>query len=109
MNKIRYVVFAVLLFVWAFAAAVTAAGADPGAVILKDAVTGAETTYENISDAVEAASPGSTITVGPGVYAEAFVIDKAITINGDPGAKIVGTNQSFVVNISASGVTLNGL
>ncbi len=58
---------------------------------------------------MEAASPGSTITVGAGEYTEAFVIDKALTINGDTGAKIIGTNKEFVVDISASGVTLNGL
>lgn len=109
LEKKSFVVFAVFLFVLVFAAAVPAAGADPGTVILKDVLTGAETTYENISDAVEAASPGSTITVGAGEYAEAFVIDKTLTINGDPGAKIIGTNQEFVVDISASGVTLNGL
>jgi len=108
-SKKSTIVFVVLLFVLVFAATVPAAGADPGTVILKDGVTGLETPYENISDAVEAASPGSTITVGAGEYTEAIAITKALTINGDPGAKIIGTNKLFVVGISASGVTLNGL
>jgi hypothetical protein len=56
LEKKSFVVFAVFLFVLVFTAAVPAAGADPGTVILKDVLTGAETTYENISDAVEAAS-----------------------------------------------------
>ncbi|HOL17324.1 MAG TPA: hypothetical protein PLY40_03445 [Bacillota bacterium] len=45
------VVFAVLLLGLVLAAAVPAAGADPGTVILKDKATGLETYYENISDA----------------------------------------------------------
>ncbi len=41
--------------------------------------------YTTIQDAVDAASSGDTILVGPGTYAGEITINKSLTLLGDPG------------------------
>lgn len=45
--------------------------------------TGATGCYTHIMDAVNAASPGDVINVGPGVYAETVTVGKALSLVGD--------------------------
>ena len=70
------------------------------------------TVYANIQDAVDAASPGDRIEVGPGVYS-AFSINKDnLTIQGvDPDAVFVdgGGSRDTVTISAASGIQLTKL
>jgi nitrous oxidase accessory protein NosD len=56
--------------------------------------------YSTIQSAVDAASPGSTIHVCPGTYAEQVTITKSVQIYGDNGALVMPTSMS--ANVSAS-------
>ncbi|ETW10983.1 nitrous oxidase accessory protein, partial [Roseivivax marinus] len=55
----------------------------PGAVT----VSGSDSVYTSIQDAVAAAAPGATITVGAGTYEEDVVIDKPVTLVSADGAE----------------------
>ena len=57
---------------------------------------------------IDAAAPGDTIAVDGGTHDGPFVIDKAIALVGTNGAHLKGDEQTHVVTIAASGVTLQG-
>ncbi|MFN7022764.1 MAG: NosD domain-containing protein, partial [Phycisphaerales bacterium] len=57
---------------------------------------------------IQAAQPGETIHVPPGVYRERIVIDKAITLIGGPGVVLDGGGSGDIVEIVSPGVTLRG-
>jgi hypothetical protein len=56
--------------------------------------------YSTIQSAVDAASPGTSIVVGPGTYAEQITITKPVQIYGQNGALVMPANMS--ANVSAS-------
>lgn len=68
-----------------------------------------------IQDAIDAASPGGTVNVPPGVYNEQLVIDKPLTLSGpDPltGEAVIdsaGMANVPTIHILASDVTVTGL
>lgn len=75
-------------------------------------VVGFEGNYAAIRSAIEAASPGDTISIAPGTYNESLVIDKSLTLSGEGAFKpiITGDVQNYIVKIEdTSGVTLNNL
>jgi hypothetical protein len=68
-----------------------------------------------IQDAVDAASAGDTVQVDAGSYGESVVVDKPLTIRGDPGGPAtagVGPDAPrtsvFEIEPSASGTTITG-
>jgi parallel beta-helix repeat protein len=66
--------------------------------------------YPTIQEAINNASPGDTIFVCKGIYAENIVINKSITLIGeDRGSTIIdGGATGNVISIKASNVTING-
>ena len=95
----------------------------PQLIVDDDKVECPNATFTRIQDAVDAASPGATIRVCKGNYAEQVAIDKPLTIAADSGAVLMpGTMQQnaasvldgspFAVAILVSGTTgasINGL
>ena len=95
----------------------------PQLVVDDDKVECPNATFTRIQDAVDAASPGATIRVCKGNYAEQVAIGKPLTIAADSGAVLMpGTMQQnaasvldgspFAVAILVSGTTgasINGL
>ncbi|MFS8614138.1 nitrous oxide reductase family maturation protein NosD [Limnochorda sp.] len=65
--------------------------------------------YTSITEAVQAAAPGDTIRIEPGRYREHLVIDRPLTLVGEPGAVIDGGGDGDVVTLAADGITLQGL
>jgi nitrous oxidase accessory protein len=62
-----------------------------------------------IGDRVAAAQPGDTVRVAAGIYTEpTIVIDKRLTLIGEPGAIIRGAGDHELVVIDAAHVTLSG-
>ena len=64
--------------------------------------------YESIQEAVDAAEPGDTITVGPGIYVGDIVISQNVTLVAPAGAKLEGTGLGPVVTIEDYTVTIEG-
>ena len=62
-----------------------------------------------LQEQIDAAAPNETIRVAPGVHFGAIVINKSLTLMGDPGAEIRGPGRGKVVTIAADDVTLRGL
>ncbi len=63
-----------------------------------------------IADAVASARPYDTLVVRRGRYREATVlVDKPLTLRGEPGAVLDGEGQRALVIVRASHVTLEGL
>ncbi|MCH9686360.1 MAG: hypothetical protein K0V04_33315 [Deltaproteobacteria bacterium] len=64
--------------------------------------------YHGLGAALSAAAPGDTLAVGPGIYAEALVIDKAVTIEGAPRLRtVIEAPDSW--HLDATGVQLRSL
>lgn len=67
--------------------------------------------YLKIKYAVENASAGDTILVGPGEYKEELVVDKTLTIrssSGDPSDTIIEGSGKDVFVVEANDVEING-
>ena len=65
--------------------------------------------YAQIQPAVDAASAGDTILVGPGRYAGGIVIATALTLSGaGPGATVI-SGGGPVISVSASPVTIRAV
>jgi hypothetical protein len=60
-------------------------GAQVPVVKARELHVGPDQTYSTIKDAINNASDGDTIIVHAGTYPETLVIDKSLTIRGDPG------------------------
>jgi len=67
-----------------------------------------QTPGQSLQAAIDAATPGDTITVAGGVYYERIVIDKQLTLTGAGGPVIDGSGGGDVVTITGSDVTLSG-
>lgn len=64
----------------------------------------------SVSDAVRVARPGDTIVVAAGIHREpTIVVDKPLTIIGQPGAVLDGSNATHILSIEADDVTVRGL
>ncbi|WP_237152824.1 nitrous oxide reductase family maturation protein NosD [Oryzibacter oryziterrae] len=55
------------------------------------------------------ARPGDTLRLGTFDYAGPIIIDKPVTLEGKPGARVVGNGLGSVITIAADDVTLTGL
>jgi nitrous oxidase accessory protein len=66
--------------------------------------------YSTIQAAVDAADPGDTIVVAPGVYPESVTVEKSLSITGlDKSTTIVdGSGGGYAFSLSADGVTIRG-
>lgn len=63
---------------------------------------------DRLAARIAAAAPGATIRVPAGIYPGPLVIDKPLTLLGEPGAIIDGGGRGTVVLIKASHVTFSG-
>jgi parallel beta-helix repeat protein len=62
--------------------------------------------YSSIQQAINAAAPGATIWVDPGVYHESIVINKTVTLlgkTGSPPPVFQGSGSGTAINITAAG------
>jgi parallel beta-helix repeat protein len=66
--------------------------------------------YSKIQEAIDAARPGDTISVGPGIYQENLTIAKSLRIigSGREGTVIDGGGAEAVASIKADRVTFQG-
>lgn len=62
-----------------------------------------------LAAAVAAASPGDRLVLAPGLYDGPVVIDRPLTIQGEPGAVIDGQGKGSVLTLTAPDVTVTGL
>jgi hypothetical protein len=74
--------------------------AKPGAIIYVEE-------GDSIQDAVDAATPGDTILVGPGEYEGEIFIAKQLTLIGD-GAKITSGFAGFILFFGSDGTVIRG-
>jgi nitrous oxidase accessory protein len=63
----------------------------------------------SLQERVDAAAPNETIRVKAGVHCGAIVINKSLTLVGDPGAEIRGPGLGKVITIAADDVTVRSL
>ena len=61
-----------------------------------------------LAERIAGAAPGARLEVPAGVHQGPFLIDKPLTLIGEPGAELVGDGQSHVVQITAPDVELAG-
>ncbi|MGH3079709.1 MAG: right-handed parallel beta-helix repeat-containing protein [Gaiellaceae bacterium] len=80
------VIFALAACALAFAAADGAATGPATLVVDRDGVQCANADFTSIQAAVDAAQPGDLIRVCPDLYTESVVVDKPLTLKGDPDA-----------------------
>jgi nitrous oxidase accessory protein NosD len=74
-----------------------------------------------LQGAVDAASPGDRIRIGPGTYVEQVIVTKDLTLDADPGATLrapagplqtfadEGTPQAGILTVMGADVTVRGL
>ena len=62
-----------------------------------------------LATAIAGADPGDVLTLAPGLYAGAVVIDRPLTVTGPHEAVIDGLGQGTVVTIDAADVTVKGV
>ena len=69
--------------------------------------------YRTIQAAINAATPGATIWIAPGVYHESLLINKTITLIGKPGSEPIfnggGSGIAITIVSSGSGSTIAGI
>ncbi|MDH5779183.1 MAG: PQQ-binding-like beta-propeller repeat protein [Candidatus Bathyarchaeota archaeon] len=69
--------------------------------------------YPTVQEAIDAADPGATIIVAPGIYYESLVINKTVTIIGEPGSVPIfdggGSGIWVVLLPGASGSTITNV
>lgn len=62
-----------------------------------------------LATAIAGASPGDVLRLGAGSYGGGVVIDKPLTIEGEPGSLIDGHNTGSVITATGTDITLRGL
>ena len=63
----------------------------------------------DLQAAIRAAGPGATVHVPAGVHRGAFVLDKLVSLEGEPGAILEGDGDGDVVKITANGASVRGV
>jgi nitrous oxidase accessory protein NosD len=89
MKKLAWYVAVVLLLAVVSPRVMAAQGGRPDLLVDDDKVQCPTATFTSIQDAINAANPGATIRVCPGVYAEQLSISKSLSIQGDSGAVLL--------------------
>ncbi len=64
---------------------------------------------DELQQAVAMAAPGAVLSVAAGVHHVHLVLDRPVTLNGQPGAILDGDGLGDVVRIRTAGVTLRNL
>ena len=64
---------------------------------------------DDLQHAVATAAPGAVLSVPPGVHHVHLVLDRPVTLIGEPGAILDGDGQGDVVRVRVSGVTVRNL
>ncbi|TAL88648.1 MAG: nitrous oxide reductase family maturation protein NosD [Candidimonas sp.] len=64
---------------------------------------------DDLQRVIAAAAPGAVVAVAPGVHHVHLLLDKPLTLNGQPGAVLDGDGLGDVVRIRTSGVTVRNL
>ncbi len=64
---------------------------------------------EALQDAINTSEPGDVIRLAPGLHDGPVVVDRELTLLGEPGAIVDGHGQGTVVTITVPGVTVRGL
>jgi peptide/nickel transport system substrate-binding protein len=87
-------------------------GSNDGKVYALGNVIRVPMDYGTIQEAINAAEPGATIWVAPGIYNEAIIINKTITLIGKIGSEPIfnggGTGIAITIVPSGSGSTVAG-
>ncbi len=66
--------------------------------------------FATVGEAVRAASAGDTVRVAAGIYREpTVVLDKRLTLIGEPGAVLDGQGERTIILITADSVQVIGL
>jgi nitrous oxidase accessory protein len=86
-------------------AATAAAGTVPARVL----VVGAGAQYATPAAALAAAQPGDTIRVRAGRYPGLLVVERSVTLIGEPGAVLDGERRGTVITVRAESVTIAAL
>ncbi len=64
---------------------------------------------EALQPVVAAAGEGDVIRLAAGTHAGPLLIDRTLTLLGEPGAQIVGAGEGSVITVEAPGVRVEGL
>jgi nitrous oxidase accessory protein len=64
---------------------------------------------DHLQAAIAAAAPGDVLELGPGVHPGPIVLDRAVTLAGQPGAIIDGSHHGRVIEVTAPGATVRNL
>ena len=89
----------------ALALAALAAGASIPALAAEIRVAPGEPLQEAISGAAE----GDVLRLAPGIHRGPVVIDRTLTLEGEPGAVVEGPGEGSVIRVSAPGTVVRGL
>ncbi len=80
-------------------------GSNPGSA----ATIAVEPGPDGLSRAIAAADPGDVLQLAAGVYRGPVLIDRSLTVIGDPGAVIDGGGAGSVITVGAPDVRVRGL
>lgn len=94
------------LFAHAAAWAVMACAAVPAQGLAAEVRVAPGTRLQPV---IEAAAPGDTVRLAPGRHAGPVVIDRRLSLIGEPGAVLAGPGSGSVVTVTAPDVHIQGL